>query len=116
MSDHSPGLVWIVNGDVLGHGDDELGRRLMGKFVLQLSTQSPKPDVIAFYNTGVKLLADPSPYLDGFRTLEAAGTDLIACGTCVDHFRLRDNLGAGRISDMSEIVATALKASKVITV
>ena len=116
MTAHASGLMVIVTSDVLGRGDDELGHRLMAKFVLQLCAQSPKPDVIAFYNAGVNLLAEQSPYLEGFRTLGEEGADLIACGTCVDYFHLRDKLGTGRISDMAEIVATALRATKVVTV
>ena len=116
MPDPSDALMILVTCDTLGHGDDELGRLLMGKFLQQLAAQSPKPFVVAFYNAGVTLLAAESPWLEGLRTLESHGADLIACGTCVDHFLLREKLGAGRISDMREIVATALRTAKVVTV
>ena len=107
--------LYLITSDVFGRGDDDLGRQLMAKFVLQLSQQAPKPDAIAFYNAGVKLLGAQSACLEGFRALEHEGTDLIACGTCVDYFKLRDQIAVGRISDMREIVATMNAAAKVVT-
>jgi len=108
--------LYIINSDRFGNGDDDLGRQLMGKFVLQLSQQTPRPEAIVFYNAGVKLLASTSGCVDGFRALEQDGTDLIACGTCVDYFTLRGDLAAGRVSDMREIVATMHAAAKVVTI
>jgi intracellular sulfur oxidation DsrE/DsrF family protein len=108
-------VLYIINSDTIGRGHEGLGRQLMAKIVAQLLQQTPRPDAIAFYNSGVKLLAHKSLYLDGFRALEEAGVDLIACGTCVDEFKLRDDLGAGRVSDMREIVATMNAAVKVVT-
>jgi selenium metabolism protein YedF len=116
VSDRPAETVFIISSDTFGRGDDELGRQLMAKFVLQLSTQSPKPHAIAFYNSGVKLLAEGSPCLEGFRVLERDGTDLLACGTCVDFFQLRGRIGAGHVTDMREIVATLQAAPKVVTV
>jgi selenium metabolism protein YedF len=108
--------LYIINTDLFGRGDDGLGRQLMAKFVLQLSQQTPKPHAIVFYNAGVKLLARSSPCADGFKALEHEGVDLIACGTCVDFFTLRDQIVAGRVSDMREIVATMNASATVITV
>lgn len=116
MSDGPGTTVFVVSSDALGTGSDELGRQLMAKCVLQLSTQSPKPHAIAFYNAGVKLLAEGSPCLEGFRTLERDGTDLLACGTCVDFFQLRGQIAVGHVTDMREIVAAIHAAPKVVTV
>ena len=108
--------LYIINTDTFGRGDDELGRQLMAKFVLQLSQQTPKPHAIAFYNAGVKLLTHTSACVDGFKALEHDGVDLIACGTCVDFFKLRDEIRVGRVSDMRDIVATMNASATVITV
>ena len=108
--------VFVVTGDTLGRGSDELGRQLMAKFILQLSTQSPKPHVVIFYSAGVKLLVSDSTYLDGLRTLEHDGVEILACGTCAGYFGLTDRIAVGRLSDMREIVATIIAAAKVVTV
>lgn len=115
MSDTTSGMVIVIASDRMGRGDRNLGRQLMAKFVQQLQTQSPKPHAMLFYNAGVRLLVNGSPCLDGLRSLEHDGTDLLACGTCVDFYRLRTELGAGHVTDMREIVATINAAPKVVT-
>ncbi len=105
----------VIVAESVGRGDEDLGRRLMIKLFGQLATLPGKPHVIAFYNAGVKLLARDSPIADVLGALDAQGVDLVACGTCVDHFALRDRLAFGRISDMREIVSAMLESDKVIT-
>lgn len=116
MTDPSTHSCVVIASETMGKGDDELGRQLMAKFVLQLSQQSPKPHVIVFYNSGVKLLTAGSPCLEGFRTLEHEGVELLACGTCIDFFKLRPEIVVGRMTDMREIVATINAAVKVATI
>jgi len=108
--------LYIINSDSFGRGDEDLGRQLMAKFVLQLSQQTPKPDAVVFYNAGVKLLTAQSPCLEGFRVLDHDGVDLVACGTCVDFFKLRDQIAIGHVSDMRDIVARMNAATTVVTV
>ena len=108
--------VFILSSDTLGRGNDDLGRQLMGKLVLQLATQSPKPHTIVFYNAGVKLLTGDSTCLEGLRAIEHDGTELLACGTCAGFFGITDRIAVGRVTDMREIVATLAAASKVVTV
>ncbi len=105
----------VVAGEGLGRGDEELGRRLMIKFLGQLVAQGEKPHVVGFYNAGVKLLAHGSPVLDALGALEREGVELIACGTCVEHFALHGRLAIGRVTDMREIVASMQASAKVIT-
>jgi len=62
------------------------------------------------------LLASGSSVLDALEGLAAAGVDLVACGTCVGHFQLKDQLATGRVSDMQEIVSQMMAAEKVITI
>ena len=106
----------VVNGEGMGRGDDDLGRRLMTKFFGQLVALGNKPHMIAFYNAGVKLLVHGSPVLDALRTLDQEGVELVACGTCVEHFGIREHIAVGRVGDMREIVAGMDASTKVITV
>jgi len=106
----------VITSDALGRGDDGLGRRLMVKFVQQVGAVSPRPSLMAFYNAGVNLLVPSSPVLGTLKALEADGVELIACGTCLDHFKIRDAIAAGRISDMREIVVAMAASSKVTVV
>ncbi|KAB2959856.1 MAG: sulfurtransferase-like selenium metabolism protein YedF [Candidatus Methylomirabilis oxygeniifera] len=106
----------IINSEVLGKGPDELGERLMGSFLRKLCMQREKPSGIVFYNSGVNLLARGSSVLDALDVLAEAGVDLIACGTCVAFYKLKDKIFVGRISDMLEIVSTLMNSEKVITI
>lgn len=108
--------MFVISGDGLGRGDEGLGRRLMVKFVRQLLAMEPLPHVVAFYNSGVTLLTESAAVADALKTLEADGVDLIACGTCLDHFRIRDKIVAGRVSDMREIVTAMAASEKVVVV
>jgi len=106
----------IVNSECFGVGSDELGQQLMGSFLRKLWALDKKPAAIIFYNSGVKLLAQGSTVLDALDGLSAAGVDLIACGTCVSYFKLKEKMVAGRVSDMTEITATLTQSDAVITV
>jgi selenium metabolism protein YedF len=109
-------LVMILNSEFMGRGDDELGQRLMGAMLRKVWSSPAKPQSILFYNSSVKLLARGSSVLDALEGLAAAGVDLVACGTCVGHFQLKDQLATGRVSDMQEIVSQMMAAEKVITI
>mgnify|MGYP001767107845 CR=1 FL=1 len=106
----------LMTGETLGRGDDALGRRLATKLLHQLSTLPDKPHTIVFYNSAVRLLLEASPAHEALGALEREGVDLVACGTCVEHFGLNGQLGVGRVSDMREIATTMLAADKVVTV
>jgi len=106
----------LMTGEALGSGDDSLGRRLATKLLHQLSTLPQKPHTIVFYNSAVRLLLRTSPANEALMALEREGVELVACGTCVEHFGLNGQLGVGRVSDMREIATTMLVSDKVVTV
>ena len=108
--------MYVLTSDRLGSGDDALGRRLMVKFLHQLTSLTERPQVAACYNAGVNLLTLSSPALDAIKALEAEGVEVLACGTCVEHFGIGDRIGAGRVTDMREIVTSMDRATKVVTV
>jgi hypothetical protein len=108
--------MYVLSSDALGHGDDGLGRRLMVKFVQQLAALAPRPAVIGFYNSGVNLLVPASPVIDAFKALEHDGVELVACGTCLDHYGIRATIAAGRVSDMREILGAMAASDKTVVV
>ena len=107
-------LVLVVSGDKMGRGDQELGEVLVRGFFHTLGEIESRPDTIIFFNAGVWLAAEGSPVLDDLCSLEAAGVSLLACGTCLDYFELKDRLAVGRVSNMYEIAETMLSAGKVV--
>lgn len=109
------GFALMLTSDTLGRGDDELGARLTGSFLDVLGGPGRTPEVIALLNSGVKLAVEGSPVLNHLTALEQAGSRILACGTCLNHFELTEKLAVGQKSTMPEIVDSMLAASKVVT-
>jgi selenium metabolism protein YedF len=112
--DRGAPLVIVLSSDRLGRGNDELGEVLMRSFVHTLLTREPLPTTIILYNTGVRLATRESAVVDDLKQLEAAGVELFVCGTCVNYFGLKDQLGAGIISNMYDIAAAMTGAGKLV--
>lgn len=107
-------LVLVVSGMVMGQGDDELGQILIRSFFHTLGEIAPVPRTIIFFNTGVKLLVPGSPVLDDLRLLAQNGIEILACGTCLGHFNLKEQLAVGQVSNMYTIAETMLAAGKIV--
>jgi len=107
--------VFLITSNTLGRGDDELGSILMRSFMHTLGEASSKPSRIIFINSGVKLVARGSEVLDDLRTLEKAGADILACGTCLGYYKLKEAVEVGHISNMYDITSALLEAGKVIS-
>jgi selenium metabolism protein YedF len=106
--------VVVLSGERMGRGDDELGGILMRTFFHTLTEVEPLPDVLIFYNTGVRLAVEGSPVLDDLRVLEEQGVQLLVCGTCLGYFDLKEQLAVGVISNMYTIAETLLDAGRVL--
>jgi selenium metabolism protein YedF len=108
--------VVLIRSDTIGQGDDELGATLMMNFLHHLSSAEPAPQFVVLMNAGVKLAVEGSEVLDSLQRLEERGTTVLACGTCLQFFKLDDKQKAGKTSNMPEIIKTLLDSSKVITI
>jgi hypothetical protein len=104
--------IVVLNQDQMGHGDRELGRKILATF-LRKAIALEGLDAIVLYNSGVKLLVKDSPVLAELALLAERGIDLVPCGTCVQHFGIE--LAAGKTSDMDTILRELSAAEKVIT-
>jgi selenium metabolism protein YedF len=108
-------LVLLISGDTMGRGDAELGEILIRSFLHTLGEVEPQPDTLIFLNSGVRLVAAGSPVLDDLRALRDRGVEILACGTCLGHYALKDRVAVGEISNMYAIAETLLRAGKVIS-
>lgn len=110
------GTVLFIGSDVVGRGEDrQLGSLLMQKFLHTVGGFAQKPERILLINNGVKLAAEDSLAVGELQQLEAQGVEILACGTCLAHFKLTDKVKAGKVSDMYTIADTMLKAGKVVS-
>ncbi|MBN2338997.1 MAG: sulfurtransferase-like selenium metabolism protein YedF, partial [Acidobacteria bacterium] len=102
--------------EFMGRGDDVLGNILIRAFFHTLGEVEPRPDLLVFYNSGVKLAVEGSPVLEDLRELEEGGIRLLICGTCLGQYGLRDKVAVGEVSNMYAIAETLLGAGKVVSV
>jgi len=109
-------LVILIGADTLGRGDDTLGGVLMRSFLHTLSEATPLPDTVVFINSGVKLVVSGSPVLEDLQALHNDGVQILACGTCLGHYGLKERVAVGEISNMYTIVETLLAAGKVLCI
>jgi selenium metabolism protein YedF len=107
-------ILVVVSSDTLGRGSEELGRVLMKSFLTTLKDLEEKPWRIIFLNSGVRLAARESECIGQLRELEKGGVEILSCGTCLDYFHLKEDIGAGRVTNMFEVVSSILQATHVI--
>ena len=108
--------VVVIRSDRMGEGDGELGDRLMANFLGKLLDADAKPDMLVLYNAGVKLAAKGSAVLESLQSLENLHVEIICCGTCVNFYGLADQMQAGRVTNMPEIVKVLTQAKTTVTI
>ncbi len=108
--------VLLICNDAIGTGSAELGQMLMRNFIYTLTKSDNLPGTIIFMNTGVKLCVEDSAALDELKELESKDVRILACGTCLDYYNLKDALSVGEISNMYDIAEMLMNAGRTITV
>ena len=107
-------FVIIISADKMGRGNDELGYVLIRAFLHTIALQAEKPDIMIFYNTGVKLALKESEVLDDLKELASAGVEMLVCGTCLSYFEAKEKLGVGVVSNMYDIAGTMSRAGRLL--
>lgn len=107
-------FLYCLTSDKIGSQDQELGSRLMNTFFLKLVQAVKYPSHIILMERGVNLLLPESPSLDAIKMLEERGVTMLACQTCLDYYGIKEKIGAGRISNMPDIIDAMQAAEKVI--
>ena len=105
--------IVVINKDQMGHGSEELGKRLIKAYLYALGEQEVLPKKIIFYNNG-GILVDKtrSHVLEELKTLEEGGVEIVCCGACIDYHNI--DLAVGNPTNMYFIVEDMRKANKVI--
>jgi len=106
-------ILIMITCDKIGHGDDELGKKLMENFINTLKEMQGLWRIV-FLNNGVKLTISGSPLLSSLKELKKMGVQIFVCGTCLDHFGLLDEKEIGETTNMLDIVTSLQLADKVI--
>lgn len=98
------GMTVVLSADVMGQGDERLGKNLMKAFVFALTKQDQLPQTILCYNKGAYLSCEGADTLEDLKVLEAEGVNILTCGTCLDFYGIKEKLAVGTVTNMYEIV------------
>ncbi len=108
------GLVVVLSANVMGGGEEKLGKALMKAFVFALTKQDMLPETVMCYNSGAYLTCEGSDSLEDFQALGAEGVNIMTCGTCLDFYGIKEKLAVGTVTNMYDIVETMENAKSVI--
>ena len=92
--------VFLIQSEGLGRGEEQLGSLLMANFLRLLGESQDKPEIIIFWNTGVRLVCEGSKVLDHLKRLEVQGVTILACTTCLEYLDLKDKMVVGKPTTM----------------
>ena len=109
-------ILVMITSDRIGHGDDELGTKLLLNFLKTLKEMGLDLWRMVFVNNGVKLTVEHAESLPALQELAAAGVSLLVCGACLNHFQLLDKKQVGETSNMLDIVTSLQVADSVINI
>jgi selenium metabolism protein YedF len=112
----SGATLLLIASNSLGRGEEELGDILMRSFIHTLGEVTPKPKRIVFINSGVKLVAKGSEVIDDLHALKDQGVEILACGTCLGYYNLKEAVEVGQVSNMYDIASALLQAGKIIAI
>jgi len=110
------GTVYFITSNELGQGSPDLGEVLIKSLFTTLTDMNPPPSALLFLNTGVYLTCQGSPVQEQLETIQGTGTIILACGTCLEYYHLKEKLLFGNISNMLEINNWLAGPHKVITI
>lgn len=108
------GMIAVLSANVMGKGDEKLGKALMKAFVFALTKQDQLPETILCYNTGAYLTCEGADTLEDMKLLAEEGVQIFTCGTCLDFYGMKEKLAVGAVTNMYDIVATMERAKQII--
>jgi len=106
-------MVYLLDSDFIG-SNMELGKVLINGFMNAAASLDHSRCTIVLVSNAVKLATRNSYALDVFEKLTHKGYRILICGTCLDFFKIRDNVAVGTISNALEIMQTMTAAEKVV--
>jgi hypothetical protein len=107
--------VFLFTRFGMGSGPEPLQHTLVNKFLILTLETGSLPSKIIFYTDGVKLTCDGSPVLEILGKYVDQGVELVICKTCLDYFKLADNVKIGIVGGMGDIIEAMQKAEKIVS-
>lgn len=108
------GTVLFLARDTFGDGDPELSHMLVNLFLQTTFESGLRPRAILMANSGVKLMASNSQVLPVLNSLRDDGVEVLACGLCLDFYKLKEQVPTAQITNMFAICEYLFAADRVI--
>lgn len=109
-------MLLIVTKEGLGSGPEELQTVLAINFFRNLVSENQTPGTIFFYAEGIKLNVKGSVIEDSLEELEKRGSKMLTCTTCLNFFKLKEELSFGSVAGMNDLVKAIAAVDKVISI
>ncbi len=106
--------VVVLSSNQMGSGEEALGKTLMKAFTFALTKQDTFPKTVLLYNSGAFLSCEGSDSLEDLKLLEAEGTEILTCGTCLNYYGLTEKLQVGGVTNMYDIVEIMEHAGNIV--
>lgn len=106
--------VMAFASDLMGSGNDDLGKVLMKGFIFAVSQLEELPKTMLFYNGGATLTSEGSDSIADLQHLQEEGVEILTCGTCLNYYNMSDKLLVGEVTNMYTIVEKLAGATKII--
>lgn len=109
--------VVALSADTIGSNegsDAALGRVLMQGLLATLEAIEPPPTHLILYSRAVLLAVNGAATLPALQALAQRGIAILLCGTCVDHYEMKQTVRVGEIANMLKLLEIQLAAGKVL--
>jgi len=105
----------FLTRDSIG-ADNELGASLAKMMLYALSESDDLPAQILLMNEGVRLATVNEEAVGHLQKMAERGAEILVCGTCLNYYGLAEQLKAGSVSNMYDILGRIQAAPKVVTI
>lgn len=110
----SSAVIFLAK-DTFGDGDPELSRTLVNLFLQTTLESGHRVQAILLANSGVKLFAPDSPVRAVLDDFKAAGSEVLACGLCLEFYGLKEKCPKEQITNMFAICEYLFSADRVLS-
>jgi selenium metabolism protein YedF len=114
------GTIVFLAKDTFGQGadqnqDHDFSHNLLNVFLQTIQQSALKPRAILMANAGVKLIAPESSTYKVLDDLKNDGVTVLACGLCLDYYKLKEQVPVEQITNMFAICEYLFAADQVIS-
>ncbi|MEH6992747.1 DsrE family protein [Neobacillus drentensis] len=101
--------IILVSTNQLGRGDQQLGENILETYFTLMKQREELPAAVFCMNSGVLTMTDDSFVSVHLKEMEDKGVEILACKTCVDHYKVEEKLTVGKISGMADFIELSAK-------